>query len=281
MSANENHEIQAREKAEVVTEDPRPGLVLKPDVGQRGSGVRVLRTDDAFDSAVREMEVDSVLQEFAPGLEYGLFYVRRPSEPRGSIFSITTKVLPTVTGDGASTLEELVLRDRRAVAMARVYLDANAGRTMDVPADGEEVRLVDLGTHCRGAVFLDGGDLLTPELEEAVDRLSRRFDGFWFGRYDVIAEGPEALRRGEFRAIELNGLTSEATHVYDPRNGLLDAYRVLFRQWSLAFEIARECRERGARPATLGELVRELLGYRRLQASHAASAHGRTPAEGT
>ena len=45
--------------------------------------------------------------------------------------------------------------------------------------------------------------------------------------------------------VELNGLTSEATHIYDPKNGLLDAYRVLFRQWSLAFEIGAQNRALG------------------------------------
>ncbi|MEM9175071.1 MAG: Hsp20/alpha crystallin family protein [Myxococcota bacterium] len=41
MSANENLEIQAREKAEVLTEDTRPGLLFKPDVD-------ILEHPDAF-----------------------------------------------------------------------------------------------------------------------------------------------------------------------------------------------------------------------------------------
>ena len=45
--------------------------------------------------------------------------------------------------------------------------------------------------------------------------------------------------------IELNGVTSEATNIYDARHSLADAYRVLFEQWSLAFEIGAANRERG------------------------------------
>ncbi len=41
MTTNEKNEIQAREKAEVVTEDTRPGLVFKPDVD-------ILEHPDAF-----------------------------------------------------------------------------------------------------------------------------------------------------------------------------------------------------------------------------------------
>ena len=43
---------------------------------------------------------------------------------------------------------------------------------------------------------------------------------------------------------------------------------MLFAQWRLAFEIARRNRDRGARPARLRELVRELFAYRRLKAAH-------------
>ena len=41
MSTNQSSEIQAREKAEVVTEDTRPGLLFKPDVD-------ILEHPDAF-----------------------------------------------------------------------------------------------------------------------------------------------------------------------------------------------------------------------------------------
>ena len=70
------------------------------------------------------------------------------------------------------------------------------------------------------------------------------------------AADPELLAAGRFRIVELNGLTAEATHIYDPANSLLDAYRVLFEQWRIAFEIGRRNRDRGARPASLGELAR-------------------------
>ncbi len=239
-------------------------LVLKPDVGQRGFGVAILRDEESLHVALEELRVDSILQEFEPGLEFGLFYIRKPSEPTGRIFSITEKVLPKIVGDGVHSIEELILHDKRAVALLDVYLDANAERLLDVPAVGERVALVELGTHCLGAIFQNGERLLTPELTEAVDRVSSRFEGFYFGRYDVITPSSEALQAGEFKVIELNGLTSEATHIYDPSTSLAAAYRVLFEQWQLAFEIAAECRARGTKPSTALDLIRETLAYRRL-----------------
>ena len=63
-------------------------------------------------------------------------------------------------------------------------------------AAGETVELGDLGTHARGAVFLDANELATPELVARVDAISRCYDGFYFGRYDVRVPSREALARG-------------------------------------------------------------------------------------
>lgn len=226
--------------------------VVKPDAGQRGEGVRVVHSDSELEEALRRDARDLLVQEYAPGFEFGVFYYRRPGEERGRIFSITEKRFPEVEGDGRSTLEELILKDGRAVCMARIYQKRHAARLGEVLTGGETFALVELGSHCRGALFLDGSRFKTEALERSIDLLSRGFDGFYFGRFDIRTPSPEDFRRGlNFKVVELNGVTSEATHIYDPAHGLLYAYRVLFRQWRLAFEIGAQNRARGARPTTL------------------------------
>jgi hypothetical protein len=221
-------------------------VVLKPDQGQRGAGVVVARSWGEFETYLRQAPGDTVIQEYVPGVEFGVFYVRRPSQPRGTIVSITEKRLPFVIADGRRTLEELILDDPRAVCMARFHLAQQAAQLSLVPPAGAHVRLGDCGSHCRGAEFLDGRNYCTAVLEEAIDAVSRRYEGFFFGRYDVRAVSADAFARGAFTVIELNGVTSEPTHIYDPRVGLRDAYRALFEQWSLAFEIGVENAKAGA-----------------------------------
>ena len=236
-------------------------VVLKPDVGERGSGVRFARTPAELERAAREVATDTLLQEYVAGIELGIFYVRRPHEARGRIFSLTEKRLISVTGDGCRTLEELILDDPRAVCLAKRFLARFAARLDEVPWSGESVQLVDVGTHSQGALFLDGSRHWTPALEAAIDRLAQSLPGFYFGRFDVRVPSLDALRAGRgVRVLELNGLTAEATHVYDPANGLFAAYRVLFAQWALAFEIAAENRARGAEPIRLAELRALLAG---------------------
>ncbi|MCI0658380.1 MAG: VTT domain-containing protein [Acidobacteria bacterium] len=231
-------------------------IVLKPDVGQRGTGVQLLRSEVELAKALREARADCILQEWVDGVEFGIFYVRLLDEPRGFIFSVTEKRLPEVTGDGRSTLEQLILADPRAVCMARYFLGQHAARLTSVPAPGEKVTLTDVGNHCRGAMFLDGGWVKTSALGTQIDRIARDHPGFNFGRFDLRATSVEELRAGRgFKILELNGVSSEATDIYDPRNSLLAAYRKLFAQWRLAFAIGAAQHSLGVAPLRLGELL--------------------------
>jgi membrane protein DedA with SNARE-associated domain len=231
-------------------------IVLKPDVGERGSGVRVIRTWQELEGLLGETLGEAMLlQRYVEGLEFGVFYYRYPGEEQGRIFAITAKHFPHVTGDGASSLRDLILKDDRAVCMVNAYEQSAPMGLDEVPGVGERVKLVEIGSHCRGSIFLDGTFLKTPALEEAIDRVTKTYKEFYFGRYDLRSESVDALRRGEFTVIELNGVSAEATHIYDPAVSLWAAYRSLFEQWRIAFEIGAANRARGFEPMPLGELA--------------------------
>ena len=171
--------------------------------------------------------------------------------------------------DGKKTIEQLVLSDDRAVAVADHYLKRYAGRLDEVPRQGAELQLVELGTHCRGAIFLDGWPHRTAELEATIDRISRRFKGFYFGRYDLRTPSIDHFRQGhDFKIVELNGVTSEATHIYDPSASLIDGWRTLFRQWRTAFEIGSQNRRAGQPAVGFGQLLRLLAEYRASSRHH-------------
>src|SRR6185369_2892020 len=79
-------------------------VVLKPDAGERGSGVAVIRySPQLLDYLRLSAHRDLIIQEHAPGLEFGVFYYRYPDQPAGKILSITEKLFPSVIGDGNTT----------------------------------------------------------------------------------------------------------------------------------------------------------------------------------
>ena len=237
-------------------------VVVKPDWGQRGLGVAVIRDDARLVTYFAEKRPDSIVQEFVPGQEFGVFYYRYPGQPHGHILSLTEKRFPVVIGDGRSTLERLILLDGRAVCCAKMFLSRHHDRLHAVPAEGEVVPLTDIGNHARGTIFLDGRANLTPELEAAFEKVSRSFDGFHFGRFDVRAPSVDEFRAGlGFKIIELNGATAECTHMYDPQYSFAYAQRTLRNQWRIQFEIGAANRALGIRPPTVLELAKLLIDY--------------------
>ena len=238
--------------------------VLKPDAGERGRGVAVAHSEADAASFFEATPGLALVQEYVAGEEYGVFWARSLSRDDGHVFSITHKRRPTVVGDGRSTLERLTLSDPRAVALAHVYAREHPGASQRTPAEGEIVELTEVGAHSRGTIFLDANALHTPELERAMNEISTAYEGFDFGRYDVRVQGAEALRRGEgIRVLELNGVTSEATHMYDRRYGFFAAHAILRRQWRMAFDLADERIRVGAQPATVPEVIRAVRAERR------------------
>ena len=176
-------------------------MVLKPDVGERGTGVAIARNEREVHSYLCAATQDTIIQKYVGGLEFGIFYYRYPGESPGRIFSITEKRFPVITGDGQSTLAELILADERAVCLAALYLARLRRGPGEVPAAGEAVPLAELGSHCRGAVFLNGASLETEALSAAVDSIARSHPGFFFGRFDVRSASVEDLQTGRFEVL--------------------------------------------------------------------------------
>ena len=236
-------------------------VVVKPDVGERGAGVEVVRTMQRLSERLAAPKGKLIVQEYVPGEELGVFYYRFPGEQRGRIFGVTEKRQPVVTGDGTRSLDDLILEDRRLRCRRRVFR-RHLGSGIDrVPGRGETVLLEERGNHCHGCEFRDGARLETPALRAAVDEVSRGTDGFCFGRYDIRGDTLEDIQAGRFKVIELNGVSSEATHIYDPRGTLRSAYATLFRQWDLAFRIGAANRSRGVAPTPLPALLVQLLRH--------------------
>ena len=237
-------------------------FILKPDVGQRGAGVKLIQSEDQAIAYLKLTPAPLLLQRYAPGPhEVGIFYYRFPNESRGHIFAITEKVFPVLAGDGRSTISALIWADPRARFMAAKYLQRLKGREREILPLGARLKLVEAGNHAQGCIFRDGMNLCTPELVDRIDFISQKIPGFYIGRYDVRYSTDDDLRFGEnLQIVELNGAASEVTSIYDARNSVFAAYRTLFRQWELVFAIGAANRKLGyatTKPVTLWRAWRE------------------------
>jgi membrane protein DedA with SNARE-associated domain len=237
-------------------------LVLKPDIGERGRGVTIVRNQREANAWLEQnQEHSGLVQEFIPGLEVGIHWAALPEQPEGHITSLARKLPQHLTGNGRDTVEQLILKDRRAAAMARHFLKQFALRLSDIPAPGETIILTELGTHCLGAIFEDARSLITPELNASIAQAGLSYQGFCFGRYDIRVPDEDCLKKGEGLVIlELNGVTGEPAHIYQPNYPLRKGLEDLRQHYQVASQIGQKFREQGHPAATwkqLRQVIRE------------------------
>jgi len=238
----------------------------KPDIGMRGMSVQKLENDTDLIAYAQKSKVDFLVQAYIPYEdELGIFYYRIPGAEKGQITGIVGKELLTVTGDGQSTIEELLQKNQRFILQLPVLQKTMPGELSVVLPHGERRLLVPYGNHARGAKFLDVTYLADDSLNNMIDQLSKKINGFYYGRMDVRYNTIDELRQGKnFSIIELNGSGSEPTHMYDPRHSVFFAWKEIARHWAIMYRISKINHQQGVAYMTRKEGLAMLKANRQL-----------------
>ena len=216
-------------------------LIAKPDIGFRGLLVQKIASKDELKIYFDKYPIAIIIQEF---LDYknecGIFYHRNPNEKKGKITSITLKRFLTVTGNGSSTLKELISLDNRARLYVELLEDLHQEKLLQTPLKGEVVKLSTIGNHSKGTQFMCGAHLKTKKLEETFDSLSDSIPGWFYGRVDIKYNTFEELENGEnFKILEINGILAEPTHIYDAENyNYFNALKAIRTHWKSLYQVA-------------------------------------------
>jgi len=215
-------------------------LIAKPNIGDRGVQVKLLQNATELVAYHNRSRVDFLIQEFVDyEYEAGIFYFRIPGEQRGHISGIVSKAYLAVTGDGRSTIEQLLMAEDRY--FIRLPLLRTAYNTLldDVLPKGARY-VLPYGSHCRGAKFTDVSHRIDDALIDTVDEICQQIPGFHYGRMDIKFRSWEDLRAGKnFSVIELNGAASEPAHIYDPSHSVFFAWKEVCRHWRLLYTISK------------------------------------------
>jgi hypothetical protein len=231
-------------------------LIFKPELGERGYQVKRIASEADIALYLSQVRFNFLVQEFVDlPLEFGIFYTRFPHEPEGKVTSVVMKEMLSVTGDGQSTLQTLILQKDRAKLQWEKLKEMYNGRLHNIIPHGEKIELVSIGNHCLGTKFIDGNYLINDTLSATFDQLSQQIDGFYFGRFDLRCASIGDLYKGNIKIMELNGCGAEPAHIYHPGYPLRKALGVLFIHWRTIFLIARENVRRGASYTPLREAV--------------------------
>lgn len=229
-------------------------VIFKPDLGERGWMVRRIESETDIDRYLQEIKIDFLIQELVDlPLEFGVFYVRIPSEEKGIVNSITGKEFLNVVGNGSKTLQELVLEKDRARLQWETLKHQYKNQLNEIVSAGKRVELVSIGNHCLGTKFLNANHLITPELNESFNQISKSINDFYFGRYDLRCASVEDIQKGNVKILELNGCGAEPAHIYHPGASLLEALKVLHTHWKNLYVISSTNHKRGVPYLTFSE----------------------------
>ncbi len=246
-------------------------FILKPDVGERGNDVAKITTAVQLEQYLQSHgEKQLIIQEFvAYELEFGVFYYKYPNGSGSGISSITGKKFLAVIGDGYSTLAQLIQSDVRASMQYERLSKVLHDQMTNVLAKGEELLLEPVGNHCRGTMFLNRTALVNEKLVKVFDEIAKGYEGFYFGRFDLKVRSIADFYEGRhIKVMELNGVTSEPAHVYDPQYSLWKAYRDIARNMKICADIARQNHENGVPYLNAKDIFIYLKDYFKTHGKH-------------
>ena len=238
VQANTNFETVLSEIKKIQISYP---LIAKPDIGFRGLLVQKINNESTLKSYLEKYPIPIIIQEFLDyKKECGVFYHRKPNEKKGQISSITLKRFITVIGNGNDCLRTLILADKRAKLYIDLFQKIHQGKLKSIPEKGKEVPLTAIGNHSKGTQFINGNHLISKQLEATFDALSIAIPGWYYGRVDIKYNDFSELENGSnFKILEINGILSEPTHIYDAENyTYFKALKAIRTHWKSLYEVA-------------------------------------------
>ncbi len=228
-------------------------VIAKPDRGERGWCVQKIENDNELVIYKAKNKIPFLIQAFVSyDLEFSVFYCKNPSEKIGRVTSVTFKKLLSIVGDGMSTVDELIKKDNRAFLQYHTLKNSKSIDFKMILPKGVKQILVPYGNHVRGAEFLDYNHIIEPQLTNTFDNISKRINGFYYGRFDLRCTSIEDLIAGKnIQILELNGAGAEPAHIYDPKFSFIKAQQVLANHYKLMYDIAIHNKKKGVNFMTL------------------------------
>lgn len=217
-------------------------LIVKPDMGERGKGVEIIPELSDLENHIAGLPKEPYLiQEYIEyPLELGiLFYWDLEGKPQ--ISSIGSKSFCHVIGNGKDPFKALVKKNPR-LATRIPLLEKRFKKEWETILPKDKHLLIEpIGNHNRGTTFLDGRNYYSKELLDWTANCARQIPGFDYGRFDIKIKDKNAFKRKmNIKIMEVNGVNSEPIHIYDPNYSIWNAYRDIFFQMKIIFDLSQK-----------------------------------------
>ncbi len=222
-------------------------IILKPNIGERGNGVEKIENEIQLSNYLNNSNKDLIVQEFIDyTIELGVLFYKIPDSIEYGITSIVSKGFLEVIGDGESTIKQLLEENTRARFVIEDLLTRLENQANTILPKGVHFYPQPIGNHCKGTKFIDSNNLITNSVNEIFYNIVNQMDEFYYGRFDLKVKSIADFNLGKnIKIMEVNGVTSEPGHIYDPGTKLIKAYQSLMAHMKLVYRIAKVNKNRG------------------------------------
>ncbi|CAN5208176.1 D-alanine--D-alanine ligase [soil metagenome] len=222
-------------------------FIVKPQTGMHALLFRKIEHEQQLRSYHTYMPVDYLVQTLIDmPMEFSVFHIRYPGEPKGKITGFILKDYLAVTGNGTSSLLQLIQQDARAKLREDEMLHKHSRHLNKIVPSAEKYYLSMTGNHNRGARFINLHQEIDDKLCAVFDKISNEAEHFYFGRYDLKCTSIEDLKAGRNICIlEFNGAGAEPNHIYDCGMKYSSALKVIMQHWKDLYCIAKINNEKG------------------------------------
>jgi hypothetical protein len=235
-------------------------LIVKPDSGERGFLVKKLNNIDELVHYHYAHDMTYIIQEFIScPMEFSVLV-----HNAGNNFQISSfiqKEYMSLTGDGCSTIKDLVMNSHKSCFKKDVCRNLTHEFSR-VLRNGEIYVPMNIGNLSYGTSFINLGASIDDEMTTAFKKINDSIGLFNYARYDLKCNSLADLKAGKFYVMEINGVKGEPLHIYsDGFTGLLNAYREVYRHWGFVYDISRRNMNNGAKCPGLREGAKMIWGH--------------------
>lgn len=240
-------------------------VAVKPDAGKMGLMFRKINSSADLNLYHQKIQCDYIIQEWVHyPMELSVFYYRFPHAQKGNITGFIRKDFLEVTGDGTSTLAELILKYPRVRFRIEEMKAKHKDHLNKVFPSGVKYCLSPALNLSRGGKLVSLEHQKDDRILKVFDEISHYTGNFYFGRYDIKCNSLEELREGKnFLILEYNGSGAEPHHVYGNGYSLWQACKILVFHWKVLFRISQLNRQAGVAYWKFGEGLSFLIEARK------------------
>ncbi|HZH97233.1 MAG TPA: hypothetical protein VEY06_15180 [Flavisolibacter sp.] len=222
-------------------------FIAKPDIGMMGLMFRKIETREQLEKYHRVIATGYLVQHLVTyPVEVSVFYYRFPGAYTGTITGFVRKDFLEVTGNGKSTLLQLIEGYKRVQFRLAEMKAKHANSLNKIIPKGERYILSPALNLSRGGKLVSLASEKDACLLSVFNRISHQCNGLFYGRFDIKCSSVEELKCGKlFSILEYNGCGAEPHHIYGNGNNLIGAYKIILQHWNVLYNISKLNHERG------------------------------------